>query len=162
MHWYVAHTFLINQYRGIKSDQSLKEERVVHSIREEDNTMYWCKIHQRGRWCKFFPNFSKMFPWDKLSTKILWNWHDKGVCEISDANRAKPTNPCMWNCKQKQECFVPGRCLTDKVVHQATDTVNDENQKRETYPGLTTRTLTIQPHFQPIFGIWKTGGSHSA
>ena len=58
---------------------------------------------------------------------------------VTDANRVQPTNPSMCNCQQKQECPLPSRCLTDKVVYQAT--VTDENQNRETYTGLTSQTF---------------------
>ena len=38
------------------------------------------------------------------------------------------------NCRNKAECPLPGRCLTDKVIYRATVTTNSEIQ---TYVGLT-------------------------
>ena len=38
------------------------------------------------------------------------------------------------NCRNKEECPLPGRCQIDKVVYRATVTTNN---KTETYVGLT-------------------------
>ena len=59
--------------------------------------------------------------------------------KISNDNRGPPPNPSMCNCKQKRNCPLPGRCLSEKVVYQAT--VTDEHQNRETYTGLTSKTF---------------------
>ena len=103
---------------------------------------------------KFFKILAKCFPEGhvlrkiinkntvKLAYRCMPNMKKVISCHnriVTDANRVQPTNPSMCNCQQKQECPLPGRCLTDKVVYQAT--VTDENQNRETYTGLTSLTF---------------------
>ena len=78
----------------------------------------------------------------KLSYKCMPNMkkiissHNK---RITGLNRVAPTSQPKCNCQHKEECPLPGRCQTDKVVYQAT--VTDENHNIETYTGLTCRTF---------------------
>ena len=41
----------------------------------------------------------------------------------------------MFNCKQKQECPVSGKCLDTNSIYRAI--VNEDNEKTNTYTGLT-------------------------
>ena len=68
-------------------------------------------------------------------TKFL----SKHNSQISRPNRPPQTRTSMCNCQKKDECPLPGRCLTDKVVYTAT--VTDENDNIETYTGLTCKTF---------------------
>ena len=68
-------------------------------------------------------------------TKFL----SKHNSQISRPNRPTQTRTSMCNCNKKDECPLPGRCLTDKVVYTAT--VTDENDNVENYTGLTCKTF---------------------
>ena len=46
----------------------------------------------------------------------------------------KKPEPKKYNCQNLNECPMPGKCRTDKVIYRATVTTDSEN---ETYVGLT-------------------------
>ena len=103
---------------------------------------------------KFLKILDKCFPKGHILRKILnrntvkisyrcmpnmTKFLSKHNSQISRPNRPPQTRTSMCNCQKKDECFLPGRCLTDKVVYTAT--VTDENDNIETYTGLTCKTF---------------------
>jgi hypothetical protein len=81
---------------------------------------------------KNFTNYGQLF------RKLVKN-------AILDCKQPKATkNPDMkCNCRQEDSCSLPGKCLTESVVYQATVTRGD-NQQKETYVGHTAGTFKVR------------------
>ncbi len=60
--------------------------------------------------------------------------HNKNIL----SKQTKPTENTEkeCNCRQKESCPLPGKCLIESVVYQATVT-REDNQQKETYVGHT-------------------------
>ena len=60
--------------------------------------------------------------------------HNKNIL----SKQTKPTENTEkeCNCRQKESCPLPGKCLIESVVYQATVT-REDNQQNETYVGHT-------------------------
>ena len=77
----------------------------------------------------------------KLSYSCMPNVHNIITAHnrtVLDCKQPKATkDPDMkCNCRQEDSCPLPGKCLTESVVYQATVTKGD-NQQKETYVGHT-------------------------
>ena len=55
---------------------------------------------------------------------------------LQDQNGDKPTSEKMCNCRNREECPLDGKCLTECIVYKPTVTQIESNNK-ETYIGLT-------------------------
>ena len=61
--------------------------------------------------------------------------HNRTVLNYKQPKATKnPDRKC--NCRQEESCLLPGKCLTESVVYQATVT-REDNQRKETYVGHT-------------------------
>ena len=86
--------------------------------------------------------FSKIFNRNtlKLSYSCMPNVeniisaHNKAILRKENHTEANPSKEC--NCRQKSECPLHGKCLTQSIVYQAT-VKNIEKGTQETYVGLT-------------------------
>ena len=59
---------------------------------------------------------------------------------ITNYNKSPEIKQKECNCRNKNDCPLQGKCLTDSIVYQATVTQTSTN-KQETYVGLTEGTF---------------------
>ncbi len=65
--------------------------------------------------------------------------HNKAVLTMNNPdNKTQLDNGC--NCKSRDKCPLPGKCLTKSIVYQATVSTND-NKPDQTYVGLTSNSF---------------------
>ena len=91
---------------------------------------------------KHFPRGSILYPLiNRYKVKLSYRCVPNMGAKISNHNskllREKPVE-CGCNCQQPEECPMPGKCTTDKLVYRASITANN---KVETYVGLTAGTF---------------------
>ncbi len=78
--------------------------------------------------------------------------HNKAVLKMNNPdNKTQLDNGC--NCKSRDKCPLPGKCLTKSIVYQATVSTND-NKPDQTYVGLTSNS------FKTRFANHKTSFSY--
>ena len=66
--------------------------------------------------------------------------HNKSVLSKQTSPDQTTTTQKSCNCRLRDQCPVNGKCQTQSVVYQATVT-REDNQKKETYVGLTENTF---------------------
>jgi hypothetical protein len=71
--------------------------------------------------------------------KVITN-HNRSILKKSTQNEASDRN---CNCRRKNECPLNGKCLTESVIYQAS-VKREDNNKEETYIGLTENTFKIR------------------
>ena len=87
---------------------------------------------------KHFPKGSELYPvFNRTKMKLSYRCLPNMGARISKHNAKilqKKPEPKKCNCQNPNECPMPGKCRTDKVIYRATVTTDSEN---ETYVGLT-------------------------
>ena len=87
---------------------------------------------------KHFPKGSLLYLIiNRSEVKLLYRCMPNMGIHISNHNKyilETKEEETKYNCRNKAECPLPEKCLTDKVKYKATVTTNSETQ---TYVGLT-------------------------
>ena len=100
---------------------------------------------------KSFPSnhpLHKILNWNtlKLSYSCMSNVaniiasHNKHILSKETQTQSNPPDSLSCNCRHKESCPLAGKCLTDRVVYQAT-VKREDNSKVETYIGITEGTF---------------------